>query len=408
MRVATAALAVVVCLSASVIAQAADAAHARTVTLAQALAAVGQAPEHRAAAARAAAAGRAVRSAGGAPPTTVTFGTTRIQGKLNTEVLFPLPVFGRLGAERGVARADRAVAQAAEGDVDLGLRHDVTVAWLRLARAQALASLADEAARRAADLESVAQKRFEAGAAPREEMVQAGATAARARAEAGSAHATVSATSAQLAALLGWDPVRELRSAPGLPDAPPALPSLEVLRRRLPGHHPALAEARARVGAADARLTRASRERWPRLSAGASVDLFDPTLPGTDVAGIFSMELPLFGKRLAARRTAEAERSTAAADLDQTRASALGALVVAYRRCEAAASRAQAFATGVVPAEREADRMAHTAYAQGQTGLVAVLQADRALLDVEGELIDARAEAAVAHADLVQAAGGPW
>lgn len=405
---ASAALAAVVCLTAPATVWGAAGARARAVTLAEALAAVGQAPEHRAAAARAAAAGRAARSAGGAPPTTVTLGTTRIQGKLSAEVLFPLPVFGRLGAERGVARAERDVAQADEGGVDLQLRHDVTVAWLRLARAQARASLADEAAARATDLESVAKKRFDAGAAPREETVQAGATAARARAEAQSAHATVSGASAELAALLGWDPERELRSAPGLPDELPALPSLDLLRRRLPGHHPAVAAARARVRAADARLTRASRERWPRLSAGASVDAFDPTLPGTDVAGIFSMELPLFGKRLAGRRTAEADRVAATAELDRTRASAVGALVAAYRRCQAATARAHTFATGVVPAEREADRMAHTAYAQGQTGLVSVLEADRALLDVERELIDARAEAAVARADLQQAAGGAW
>jgi outer membrane protein TolC len=59
-----------------------------------------------------------------------------------------------------------------------------------------------------------------------------------------------------------------------------------------------------------------------------------------------------------------------------------------------------------VPATREAARLERTSYSEGQTGIVTVLQANRALLDAEIELIDARAEADEAAADLRAAAGG--
>jgi outer membrane protein TolC len=82
------------------------------------------------------------------------------------------------------------------------------------------------------------------------------------------------------------------------------------------------------------------------------------------------------------------------------------AVVVAHRALTAARARAVTLEAQVVPAQREAARLARVAYEQGQVGLVTALEAERTLVDVEIEAIDARADADAARADLERALGG--
>ncbi len=379
----------------------------RAVSLDEALAAAGQAPEQVAAEARAQVATKAVESAGGIPPTTVTLGTSRLQARLIAGVQVPLPVFGRPSAARDVARAERAVAQARATAVDLNLRHDVSVAWYELCHHQGRAELAASQATRAARLAEVAHRRFEAGDVPRRDTVQADAARARAAAEARAERAQTDAASAGLAALLGWDPVVPLRAKGELPTRFAKMPLLGSLTARLRAH-PAIAAANAEVASAAARVVAASRERWPELSLGTEAEFFDPTLPGPDVRVTLNLDVPLFGRRSATLDTASAERSAAQADRVSLLARARGALVAAYLRCQAAQGQAQGFARDVVPAAEEAARLAEVAYQDGQGGLISVLDAQRSLADVQREWVDARLTAATALADLKQVAGGAW
>jgi len=379
----------------------------RAVSLDEVLAAVGKAPDHVAAEAHAHASVQAVESAGGLPPTTVTLGTSRLQARLIAGVQVPLPVFGRAAAARDVARAERAAAQADAGQVGLNLLHDVKVAWYELLHQQAQAELAASQAARAARLAQVAHRRFEAGDAPRQDAVQADAAAALAAAEASNEQAQVEAASAGLAALLGWDPVAPLRARGSLPTRFPNPPSLASLAARL-GAHPAIESANAQVASAQARMLAASRDQWPTLSLGTEAELFDPTLPGPEVRVLLNLDVPLFGRRSAARDTASAEHAAAQADRTSLMARARGALVAAYRRYQAAQGRALGFAENVVPAAKDAARLAEVAYQQGQSGLVSVLDAQRSLADAQREWLDARLTAATALADLNRAAGGAW
>lgn len=375
------------------------------VTLDEVLAAVGRAPQHVAAEAHAHTAAEAVDSAGGLTPTTVSLGTSRLQARLIAGVQVPLPVFGRPWAAREVARAERAAARANAGQVDLNLYHDVKLAFYELAHGQARAELAASQAARAARLARVAHQRFEAGDVPRQDTVQADAAAARAAAEASSQKAQVDATSAGLAALLGWDPVEPLRAKGGLKTRFPNAPALGSLTARL-GAHPAIAAADAEVAAAQARVAAASRDQWPLLSLDTEAEVFDSSLPGPDVRVLLNMEVPLFGRRSAARDTAAAVRAAAQADRSSVMAAARGALVAAYRRYRAAQQRAQSFSEYVLPAAQHAARLAEIAYEQGEGDLVSVLDAERSLADAKQQWVDARLTAAATLADLTLAAGG--
>lgn len=383
----------------------AEAPRPRSVGLDEVLAATARAPEHLAARAHARAAEKAEESAGGLPPTLLSVGTSRLQARLIAAAELPLPLFGRLGAERDVAHAERARARADAAEVDLGLRHDVRLTFYELARDQARAELSATSATRAERLAQVAHRRFEAGDAAQKDTAQADAAALRARTEATSEQARVEASSAALASLLGWDPMAPLRARGGLPTAFPDVPPVGALAARL-GSHPGMLAADAQMTAADARVVAASRARWPLLSLGTEAEVFDPGLPGPDVRVTLNLEVPLFGRRSAAREAAAAEHAAVQADRASLASRALGTLVAAYLRYRAAGAQARGFSQNVVPAAREADRLAEVAYDRGEADLISVLDAERSLADVEREWLEARLTAAAALAELLRAAGG--
>jgi cobalt-zinc-cadmium efflux system outer membrane protein len=380
---------------------------ARALSLEQALAAARKTPAAQAAAGEARAAEERVPSASAWPGTTLSLGTTRKTARLIAGISLPLPIFGDLAPARAQAEAERDRARADASLAGLTLEHDVTVAWIELARLEARAELADDGAARAAELKTVADKRLEHGDASKAEAELAGAAAARARADAAAAHGQVSAASAELAGLIGADPDLPLHADGGLPARPGALPGLAALRARA-ASHPDVTAADADVAAGAAGVSQAERARWPHLSLDAEADVSDPTLPGTDVRVGLSLEIPLFGRTTPALRAARTARDAARRRREAALARVDAAIVAAYRRYQAALGRLDTLETEVAPAQREAARYARLAYQEGQGDLTQVLQAERSLLEVEAELVDARADAAIATADLRLAAGGAW
>jgi outer membrane protein TolC len=382
----------------------------RAVTLATAVAAVAAAPEHRVAVAERRAAGADVDAAGAWPGTTLTVNTSRRTARLGVVAAVPLPVFGTLAANRAVARAELEVATAQVGAIDLGLRRDVAKAWLELARVEARAALSAQSAIREEELATITQRRLDSGDASRAEVVQAGAAAKRARAQATVDGIAIAAASAELARLLGWDPDVVLHADGGFPPLTD-VPGFEALSEGR-ARHPDARIAAARTDAEAARVTEASRARWPRLSLDLEAALWDPTLgpdpsmPESDYRLGVTVELPIFGKTSEAVAAAAARRDAARAALEGTMIALDGQIVAAHTRYAAARERARAIAEDVLPAQREAAALARAAYKEGQGGLVAVLEADRGLADVEADGIDALAEAAAARAALAGAAGG--
>ena len=315
----------------------------------------------------------------------------------------PLPVFGTVGASTRVARAGVEVARAEQRAASVDLRFRIASAWIELARSEQRVTLVSAVAERAATLATIARRRFDEGDAPRAESVSAGAAAARSVAAGISSRAEVAATSSTLAGLLGWEPTLLLHAEGGLPDVDDAasLRSLAAAGQVRPSIE--LAEARSR--AASAELNQAARARWPQLSLEGEIALSDATLPGDDFRGGLAIALPLFSGLGDAERAADIRHSAALAELQAERRSARAELVAAYRRWEGAAVAARTLESDVLPATREAETLARRAYEEGATALVSVLDAERALAEVELELVDARAAAALARAALDFSAG---
>jgi cobalt-zinc-cadmium efflux system outer membrane protein len=378
----------------------------RPVTLEAARDAVGHAPRQRTAIARTTAAAEAIPAAGGWPATSFGVFTNYRTARLGLLASLPLPVFGTARARTAsvaIARAERDVATAGATVVELELRRDITRAWLELARAEARAAASATSAQRQAALSEIARQRFDAGDVSHADAVQTDAAARRARARASADATAIGSASAELAALLGWDPDQRLHADGALP-SPASIPSLAELRQRRAAH-PSARAATAQLAVETTRIAEAQAGRWPSVSLDTEAAFDDPTLPGTDLRVGLTLSLPLLGRHGAAERAAVARSHVAQLEHDATVSALDGAIVAAYRRFEAARDNATALASDVVPAQRQAAELAREAYTEGAGGLASVLEAERALAEAEVEASDARVDAAIAHAELTWAVG---
>ena len=119
-----------------------------------------------------------------------------------------------------------------------------------------------------------------------------------------------------------------------------------------------------------------------------------------------ALELPLFAhdRRQGARGAGDARRRSASR-LAATEAELSGRLVAAYARWQAASERLAALEKDVIPAQEKAAALSMQAYREGARDLSSAVLAERDLASARAELNDARAQAALAYANLVVAAG---
>jgi len=381
----------------------ADVPAAQPVTLAEArMRALRAGPELLLARQREQVARAQVDVAGALPNPTVGVTTARLTARLTTSLLQPLPLFGQRGAGIDAARADAEAAHLDIAAVAVDARLGVTAAWLELWAAQERTRLLQQAAADAARVADIAHDRFAAGSGPRVDEVRTTGERARARAEADAAALAVPAAGARLGVWLGEGAWR----ADGAPSLGP-LPDETQALQQLFEQHPALRRDRAQALAAAQHVRAEQRARWPIVAAQVVIAQNDPTTPGTDVIGGLSFEAPVLSRRGGAIAHARAEQYLAelTAEVDLRRLTAQ--LIDAYRQSDAAALRARALASDVLPALEEALRMTEGGYRDGRVDLLRVLDAQRALLEARLAAMDAQATWQRALAELERAIGIP-
>ena len=350
-----------------------------------------------------------VEVAGALANPTFTVTTARETARLGTGVTVPLPLFGQRGAAVRAARADADAVDREHAVLLNDVRWSVSLAWVdtwdATQRARLLAGAADDARR----LASITSERFDAGAAPRLDVVRAGADRARADAEATSARSLVGAAGARLAVWVGVDP-RSPPAIDGGPGVPASLPPLAQLLGDVEAH-PALARDQAQGAAAERHVDLERRLRFPIINAELTVLQGDPTLTDargaqlTEVIGGASFELPILSARGGAIARARAQGTLAAATAASDAAHLRADLADAFLRTEAAAARARALGGQALPALEETRALTEESYRAGRADLVRVLEAQRALVEARLAELEAVATWARAFADLERAAG---
>jgi outer membrane protein, heavy metal efflux system len=373
-----------------------------TVTLETALAeATARAPGIAGAHAREAVARGEVELARTVTPLTVSLGGGWNDPRWTVGLAQRLPAPGARGARILAAEQGALAAEGERRANAASIRADTRRAYFSLVRAKQLVATATRALEIARESEAAARLRFETGAAPELDVVQAGLARASAEALLLTQQGEQAALSAELALLLGREPLRPLDPTD---TGPPALPSLEELLVRA-GHAP-LAQARqADLAAAEATLRATRRERWPVPVVGVAVEGDGPRGAMVALRGSLDLDVPLpgLGRGEVDRAAASLRLADALADEDRRRR--LAEIVAAHQRLSAALAALQRFPKEILPAAETSERMALESYRAGRSALASLNDARRAATDLRAQAADAAFAAQAAFAALELAAG---
>jgi outer membrane protein, heavy metal efflux system len=315
---------------------------------------------------------------------------------------FPLELGGKRGRRIDLANATLARTTADLAVQTLDVRRDVRLAYYELVAAAAQVQITSELRGLAERTRNAARDRFESGAAPRLEALQAELALAQADNEEEAARGRQTAARTSLNTAIGRAPGSPAEpidpfDAGVIPADPAALiaagPDIAALDREID-------EAVARQ-----RLATAMRTPDPTVSGGALFDA-QPEFTYGWRFGV-AVAVPIF-----TRHTAEVEVESA--HVAQLRARREARLAILTGEALAAATRAEAarrqflrYRDEIVPQLTTIEAMAEDSYRSGQTNLTAFLQAVLAARELRLRATDAGLAYQTALADLERALGGP-
>ncbi len=314
----------------------------------------------------------------------------------------PLELGGKRARRLDVANATLARTTAELVVQSLDIRRTVRLAYFELVAAASRVQVTSDLRGFAERTRNAARDRFESGAAPRLEALQAELALAQADNEAENARGRQLAARVAINTALGRPPDAPVDAGDafdtgGIPADLSALvtaaPDIAALDREID-------EAVARE-----RLAVAMRRPDPTLSGGVLFDARPEFMYGW--RGGLAITIPVF-----TRRTAEVQIETArVAQLKAIREARVAALVgdpaAASARAQAARRQYQRYRDEIVPQLAAVEAMAEDSYRSGQTNLTAFLQALQAAREVRLRATDTGQEYQTALADLERALGGP-
>jgi cobalt-zinc-cadmium efflux system outer membrane protein len=317
----------------------------------------------------------------------------------------PVEISGKRQRRIDVAQATLAVTEAETARITSDVRVDVRRAYYQAVAASRRVDIARELESIATRARDAAQDRFQTGAAPRLDALQAQLALSEVQNEASLAQGELSAARVDLNALLAYPP----DAAPALVDPLEAGPlptvdqaaqvavqrnaELQVLARTID-------EDRARV-----QLTRAMRRPDPSVSGTLTYDSPPEFMYGWRLG--VAVALPIFTTGRADVAVAEATLNRAIADRDARIAQITGAVSSAVARAAAGRQAILRYQNEILPASLQVEQMADESYRAGQTGLPALLQTVQAARELRLRALQAGLDYQVALAELERAMGAP-
>ena len=311
--------------------------------------------------------------------------------------------WGKRQGRVAVAAAQMAVVQAESATAMLELEIDVRLAAIAYASSQAAANQAVTQARLADELASVVAKRQAVGDIDRGEAARITLEATLARVHVDAAHRAVVVQREVLLAWCGAGVTEDLTVSDGLSDELTD-PRIAADGSVLPASnaHPRVRAALEAERAAEARIAAEREARMPDVTVG----VFGDREFEKDTLGLtLSFEVPLWDRNAAGIAEAEAERAQRAAQrrlairaLERERVTALGEV-------RATAATLIALRDQAIPVAAEVSRLRTTAFTAGDASLIEMLEAQRAALTVQRELLDVRQRHAEALVRLLAATG---
>jgi cobalt-zinc-cadmium efflux system outer membrane protein len=320
-----------------------------------------------------------------------------------------LPILGQ--REAHVRAAERALEQTRlETTLSLWrLRHDARLAYYTVARAEeelAIAQQVEQLTRRVAE---IAATRYDAGAGSMLEKLQAQLVHDRGQQDVIDRTTALGVARLELARLVALpaESVAQLSDALARVGETPPPESLLVDAEKA---HPELRALEAERFAALARVQAARADRRPLVSLDLTAEVLDPSTCGgsnycVGPRGGLSFDLPLFNLNGGPIARAQAEARAAELKRDATARRIETAVRAAWALYAAAVIRARFFETRYVPSASQVESMAREGFAAGKTGLLPLIEAQRALLESRLGQTEARFAVQAARADLEGASG---
>jgi cobalt-zinc-cadmium efflux system outer membrane protein len=318
----------------------------------------------------------------------------------------PLELGGKRSRRLAVAEAAVRTADAEIAQVIAETRNAVRRAYFDRAVADARLALFEDLQTITTRVRDAAQQRFNAGDAPRLEVLQAELALAQAENQVTGARGTVAAARMQFNALLGLPVDAATTLAPAalatpityeaaLDRAKAASTELAVLDRRLD-------EQRARVALAKA-------FRTPDITPEGSVT--HGFGDGADFQfgwkAAVAVTMPLFTSHKAGVTLEESTLGQLTAERAAAESRIAGAVAAATAIADAQRQQYLRYRDQIVPQAVLVENMADDAYRLGRTGIAAYLQALQATRDVRVSALQAEADLHSALSDLERAIGAP-
>jgi cobalt-zinc-cadmium efflux system outer membrane protein len=211
----------------------------------------------------------------------------------------------------------------------------------------------------------------------------------------------------RLAQLTGW-PAHTPPVVHGELAAASDPPELTVLVKRAHAHVPQLRALAARAQEADAQLTVANREGWPKPSVGVQYQReSNRAMEGiyNIVLGAVSLPIPVFQTNQAARAEARAELEVAQAEWLAQGQLLTGQIALARSELVAAARRMQAYRGEILPHFEENLRLLVRSFELGEIDLLALSAARERFLQIQADALHAQREYSIALSGLERALG---
>jgi len=317
----------------------------------------------------------------------------------------PLEIGGKRGRRIAVSEATLHTGEAQLDQTIVETRAQVRHAYfgrvIAEARLQVLAELREFAAR----ARDAAQQRFDAGSAPRLEVLQAQLALAQAENEEDVARASAHALAVQLNALLGYPLDALVTLATTLDDS--GTLDVGVAISRAQAANTELAVLDRQIEEARARVALARALRVPNITPEATLTRDAAPEFDTGWRAAVGMTIPLFTTHKAGVRVEEAALAQLQGERDAAAARITGEVSSAVALADAQRQAYVRYREHVLPQALEVASMAEDSYRLGRTGIAAFLQALQASRDARLQSLLAAAGYQDALTDLERAMGAP-
>jgi outer membrane protein, heavy metal efflux system len=307
-----------------------------------------------------------------------------------------------------LARQRVGVTEEQISDVARQVRFEVRGAYYALGLARGRTRLQQQRLALARRLAQIARERYTSGDVARLEVMQADLGVTRAQAAAQLARQQERIALGELNALLDEPGATDWSLVDRLNGPLPAL-SLQQLLQKAYEKNPRIAQFRRQELVQERQTALYRAERIPNLDLQFGADFNTPGPGGFSVGprGHLGIALPFFTREqgqlaqsLAAERWIENE-------LFAERRRVTGAVERSYLELDARQAEVDVYHTKLVPAAHELEKMSEESYRAGKANILAVLDAQRSVRQVEGEYLDSLFAAQQALGALEDAVGAP-